>query len=46
MDQRQDNLIRLRNIGVIGYAGLYPFAAMLLAILFHRTQPRLGASVA
>ena len=38
--------MRLRNIGVVGYAGLYPFAAMLLAILFHRTQPRLGASVA
>jgi hypothetical protein len=29
--------MRLRNIGVVGYAGLFPIAALLLAILFART---------
>jgi hypothetical protein len=32
--------IRLRNIAIVGYAGVFPVAALLLAILFHRTTPR------
>ena len=32
--------MRLRNIGIIGYAGVFPVAALLLAILFHRATPR------
>ena len=38
--------MRLRNIGIVGYAGVYPCAAMLLAILFHRAEPQLGTAVA
>jgi hypothetical protein len=32
--------MRLRNIGVIGYAGVFPIGALLLAILFYRTKGR------
>ena len=31
--------MRLRNIGIAGYAGVFPVAALLLAILFHRATP-------
>jgi repressor of nif and glnA expression len=31
--------MQLRMIGVVGYAGLFPVAALLLAILFRRTGP-------
>jgi hypothetical protein len=31
--------MQLRNIGIVGYAGVFPVAALLLAILFHRTFP-------
>jgi hypothetical protein len=30
----------LRSIGIAGYAGVFPVAVLLLAILFHRTRPR------
>ena len=32
--------MRLRMIGVVGYSGVFPIAALLLAILFYRTTPR------
>jgi hypothetical protein len=32
--------MRLRNIGVIGYVGVFPVVALLLAILFYRARPR------
>lgn len=32
--------MQLRNIGIIGYAGVFPFAALLLGILFHGASPR------
>ena len=32
--------MQLRNIGIAGYAGVFPIAALMLAILFHRTPPR------
>jgi hypothetical protein len=28
----------LRNIGILGYSGVFPVAALLLAVLFHRTR--------
>jgi hypothetical protein len=31
--------MQLRMIGVVGYAGLFPVVALLLAILFRRTSP-------
>lgn len=31
--------MQLRTIGVIGYAAVFPAAAALLAVLFHRTPP-------
>jgi hypothetical protein len=31
--------MQLRNIGIVGYAGVFPVAALLLAILFQRTPP-------
>lgn len=31
--------MQLRNIGIVGYAGVFPVAAALLALLFHRTVP-------
>jgi hypothetical protein len=33
------NDMQLRSIGIIGYAIMFPSAAALLAILFHRTPP-------
>ncbi len=32
--------MQLRNIGIIGYVGVFPVAAALLAVLFMRTNPR------
>jgi len=32
--------MRLRMIGVVGYAGAFPIAALLLAIFFYRATPR------
>ncbi|RYX83868.1 hypothetical protein EON83_13060 [bacterium] len=32
--------MQLRNIGIIGYAGLFPVAALLIAILFYQAKPR------
>jgi hypothetical protein len=32
--------MQLRNIGIVGYAGVFPVVALQLAILFHRTTPR------
>jgi hypothetical protein len=32
--------MQLRMIGVVGYAGVFPIAALLLAILFYRAPPR------
>lgn len=32
--------MQLRNIGIIGYAGVFPVVSLLLAILFHRTTPQ------
>ena len=32
--------MQLRNIGIVGYAGVFPVAALLLAIQFHRATPR------
>lgn len=31
--------MQLRNIGIVGYAGVFPVAAALLAVLFYRTAP-------
>jgi hypothetical protein len=31
--------MRLRNVGIVGYAGVFPVAAALLGILFYRTPP-------
>jgi hypothetical protein len=35
-----DGNIQLRIIGVVGYAGVFPVVALLLAILFHQATPR------
>lgn len=32
--------MQLRNIGIVGYAGIFPVAALLIAILFRRATPR------
>ena len=32
--------MRLRNIGIVGYAGVFPVAAALMSLLFRRTTPR------
>lgn len=32
--------MQLRSIGIVGYAGVFPVVALLLAILFHRATPR------
>lgn len=32
--------MQLRNIGIVGYVGVFPLAAVLLAILFHRSAPQ------
>jgi hypothetical protein len=37
--------MRLRNIGIAGYAGVFPVAALLIAILFYRTTPREASGV-
>ena len=31
--------MRLRGLGIVGYAGVFPVAALLLAILFYRAAP-------
>jgi len=31
--------MRLRDIGIVGYCGVFPVAALLLAILFRRSEP-------
>jgi hypothetical protein len=31
--------MRLRNIGIVGYAGVFPVTTLLLAILFYRATP-------
>jgi hypothetical protein len=31
--------MQLRNIGIVGYAGVFPVAALLIAILFRRATP-------
>jgi hypothetical protein len=35
-----DGDMRLRNIGIVGYVGVFPVATLLLVILFYRTTPR------
>jgi hypothetical protein len=37
--------MRLRNIGIAGYAAVFPVAALLMAILFYRTTPRADSGV-
>ena len=32
--------MQLRNIGIVGYVGVFPVAALLLAVLFYRTTPQ------
>ena len=32
--------MQLRNIGIAGYAGVFPVAALLMVILFYRATPR------
>ena len=32
--------MQLRNIGIVGYVGVFTVAAMLLAVLFHRAAPQ------
>jgi hypothetical protein len=32
--------MRLRGIGIVGYSGIFPVAALLMAMLFRRTAPR------
>jgi hypothetical protein len=32
--------MQVRNIGIVGYAGVFPVAALLLAVLFSRARPR------
>jgi hypothetical protein len=32
--------MQLRNIGIMGYLGVFPVVALLLAILFYRAKPR------
>jgi hypothetical protein len=36
--------MQLRNIGIIGYAGVFPVAALLVAILFRRAAPSVEAA--
>jgi hypothetical protein len=35
-----DGDMQLRNIGIVGYAGVFPVVALLLVILFYRATPR------
>jgi hypothetical protein len=37
--------MRFRNIGVIGYAGVFPVAAVLLAIFFYRVAPHRSSPI-
>ena len=32
----------MNRIGIVGYAGVFPAAALLLAIVFYKTPPREG----
>jgi putative effector of murein hydrolase LrgA (UPF0299 family) len=32
--------MRLRDVGIVGYAGVFPVAAALMSLLFHRATPR------
>jgi hypothetical protein len=34
--------MRLRNIGIVGYAGVFPVAAVLMSVLFRRATPRVA----
>ena len=34
------NDMRLRNIGILGYVGVFPVAALLLVVLFNRAKPQ------
>jgi hypothetical protein len=34
----------LRSIGIVGYAAVFPVAALLLAVLFYRTRPRVDTT--
>lgn len=36
--------MRLRNIGIVGYVGVFPVAVGLLALLFQRATPRSGST--
>jgi hypothetical protein len=36
--------MQLRNIGIVGYVGLFPAAALLLSILFFRSTPQVEAT--
>jgi hypothetical protein len=38
--------MQVRNIGIIGYAVLFPIAAAMLACLFHRASGKLCLSAA
>jgi hypothetical protein len=31
--------MKIRNVGIVGYVGVFPLAAALLALLFYRTRP-------
>jgi hypothetical protein len=31
--------MQLRNIGIVGYVGVFSVAALLLAVLFYRARP-------
>jgi hypothetical protein len=35
--------MRLRNIGVVGYAGVFPVVTVLLALVFHRATPHVAS---
>jgi hypothetical protein len=35
-----DGDMQLRNIGIVGYVGVFPVVALLLVILFYRATPR------
>jgi hypothetical protein len=32
--------MQLRNVGILGYVGVFLLVAIMLAFLFHRTVPR------
>lgn len=37
--------MRIRNVGIVGYAVVFPVAACVLAVLFHRTPAYAGSAV-